>query len=78
MGKAFTLNFTPIRESLDPLAFVAKRDVEGGTSARAMQTMLDEAHQHLNGSVAWFGGIMAQQQTAEKKRKALIGQLLNS
>lgn len=78
MGKAFTLDFTPIRESLDPLAFVAKRDVEGGTSARAMQTMLDEAHQHLDESVAWFGGIMAQQQTAEKKRKALIGQLLNS
>ncbi|NBK21932.1 MAG: argininosuccinate lyase, partial [Spirochaetia bacterium] len=78
MGKAFTLDFTPIRESLDPLAFVAKRDVEGGTSARAMQTMQDEAHQHLDDSVAWFGGIMAQQQAAEEKRKALIDQLLNT
>lgn len=78
MGKAFTLDFAPIKESLDPLAFVVKRDVDGGTSARAMQKMLDEAHQHLDESVAWFGGIMAQQQAAEEKRKALIGQLLNS
>lgn len=72
------MNFAPIKESLDPLAFVVKRDVDGGTSARAMQTMLDEAHQHLEESVAWFGGIMAQQQAAKEKRKALIDQLLNT
>lgn len=72
MGKPFSEDFTPIQESLDPLAFVVKRDVDGGTSSRAMKKMIDQAQQHLNGSVDWFTSIMAQQQKAEEKRRALI------
>jgi len=78
MGIPFTHDFTPIKESLDPLAFVLKRDVDGGTSGRAMQVMLEQAQEQLNASVTWLTDIQVKQQEAEQKRKCLIEQLLNT
>lgn len=77
-GTPFTQDFTPIQESLNPLNFVVKRDVDGGTSARAMQKMIDLAQYHLEDSIAWLSSIITQQQEAEMKRKSLIKTLLKA
>ncbi len=77
-GTPFTQDFTPIQESLNPLNFVVKRDVDGGTSARAMQKMIDLAQYHLEDSIAWLSSIITQQQEAEMKRKSLIRTLLKA
>lgn len=76
MGKPFTEDFSAIRDSLDPLQFVIKRDVEGGTSPRAMKVMIERADLSLQETVNWFEAIRAQQDKAERKRKLMIEELL--
>ena len=75
--QAFEGDFTPIEQAMDPLRFVACREVEGGTGQRAMAAMIAGGREKIAGDVKWLEAARGRIRQADEKRAEAIRQMLS-
>ena len=68
----FKKDFTPIKNCINPLFFVRKREIIGGTGPNAMKNQLISAEEKVNRNLKWLNQAQEKIQHAEKIRKDRI------
>lgn len=76
-GEAFTMDYTPIVQSIDPQHFVDCRETLGGTGKQAMAAMLASALTKVQINADWLAEKNALLKLAEKKKEAAIKKIID-
>lgn len=71
-GEAFTHDFTPMQECINPRRFVTIREIIGGTGPKAMQAQLESAQRKVMGNDAWYCNAVEKLKQADTMRHEAI------
>lgn len=71
-GEAFTQDFKPILDAIDPWHFVRSREVCGGTGAKAMEEMLCSVRENVVENSRWLEGVKKALAESDRKRKEAV------
>jgi argininosuccinate lyase len=78
LGKTVTLSDDDLREALDPVAFVAKRNGYGGSSPISTATILDELEARLKADEKTLKHMQAKLATAKQKLNDAVNEILQT
>ena len=75
-GEPFELDFTPMKECIDPRRFVTVREIIGGTGPKAMEDQLVSAREKVDRNKEWYEQVTGKLEESANKRMAAVHSII--